>query len=73
MKVASFITNSEIWDEDIVRQIFTIHEAEAILNIPLNRRCCNDIRFWTGGSHGKSLVKLGYIPAFPPFQFEYPL
>lgn len=77
MKVESFITNSEMWDEDMVRLIFITHEAEAILNVPLNMRCCNDIRFWIGGSHGKYSVKLGYLReinvlAPPPFQYEYP-
>lgn len=43
-----------------VRQIFPVVEAEAILNIHLRSKCCEDIRFCNGNPKGIYTVKEGY-------------
>ncbi|XP_073064092.1 uncharacterized protein [Primulina eburnea] len=60
LKVASFISPNGSWYDSIIRQIFSTPEAEAILDIPLNRRGCTDIRYWHGSSNGKYSVRDGY-------------
>lgn len=60
LKVSNFISESGRWYEHLVRQLFPNHISEAILDIPLNRRGCEDIRFWSGSKNGKYSVKSGY-------------
>lgn len=55
-----YLLDNVMWNEQLVRQLFTVVEAEAILNIPLNRRGCEDVRFWVGSKNGKYTVKSGY-------------
>lgn len=73
-KVENLILNSGQWNEDYIRQAFLLHEAEAILNIPLNMRGNDDIRFWTAGKNGKYSVKNGYLlesNSLAPNPFHY--
>lgn len=53
MKVAEFFSVSGTWDEVLLRNNFSHHIVEAILDIPLNRGGCPDSRFWLGGRNGK--------------------
>lgn len=58
VKVADLINTAGFWNEEVVRRIFPIYEAEAILSIPLNRMGCGDLRCWMGSSNGMYNVKL---------------
>ncbi|XP_073298281.1 uncharacterized protein [Primulina huaijiensis] len=78
MRVARLISSSGHWQAELVRQIFTSHEAEAILNIPLNNKGCQDIRYWKDSPNGLYTVRLGYLLEMniskpPPFQSSHPL
>lgn len=61
MKVASLISYSGLWNEGIIREMFSIREAEAILDIPLTRLGVHDSRFWVGTPNDMYSVKLGYL------------
>lgn len=52
--------NNVSWDEAHVRLKFFPHEAEAILNLPLNRLGGDDIRFWLFSKSGKYSVNERY-------------
>lgn len=76
-KVNNFITNFGSWNEEAVRRLFPEIEAEAILNIPLNRLGGEYIRFWIESKNGKYIVRDGYhlannslVPH--PFQSKQP-
>lgn len=45
IRVSNVITNAWGWDELVVQQNFPHHEAEAIIDIPLNTRGGEAIRF----------------------------
>lgn len=77
MKVQNLVTPEGEWSYTIVQLLFPSYEAEAILDIPLNRRGGCDIRFWIGSMNGKYSVKSGYLMEQknlvpPPFQSSQP-
>lgn len=78
LKVANLITDGGVWNEELVRSIFLPYEAEAILDILLNRRSFKDIRIWKRTENRKYSVKSGYHMeinswAAPPFQSCHPI
>lgn len=48
-----------IWNEQLIKDNFLAHEAEAILSIPLARRLRPDIAIWHFQKDGKYTVKSG--------------
>ncbi|XP_075499819.1 uncharacterized protein LOC142538372 [Primulina tabacum] len=78
LRVSHFISGTRTWNESMVRQCFPIREIDAILNIPLHRQGCDDIRFWSGSKNGNYSVKDGYYLETgswetPPFNSRQPL
>lgn len=63
------------WNEQEVRNDFPTDEAEAILNISLHLRGCEDIGYWNDNKDGKYSVKSGYALEIycsaPPFQSNH--
>lgn len=75
--MVNLITDCGVWNEELVRSIFLLYKADAILDIPLNRRGGKDIQIWKGTENGIYSVKFGYHMeinscAPPPFQSCYP-
>ncbi|GKV15133.1 hypothetical protein SLEP1_g25935 [Rubroshorea leprosula] len=48
------------WKEAAVRHSFRAEDAEAILHIPISRRCSIDRLIWLGTNNGKFTVKSAY-------------
>lgn len=59
-RVSNLITQLGSWDETVMHQKFITHEAEAVLNIPLNRFGSVDVRCWLPSKNGKYTVKESY-------------
>lgn len=52
-KVNHYLNDHGVWNQPAIGLDFPGFEAEAILNIPLNRRGGDDIRYWIGSKDGK--------------------
>lgn len=59
-KVDRYLLDNGMWNEQVVRKTFSVFEAEAILDIPLNQRGCEDARYWIGSKYDKYSLKAGY-------------
>lgn len=64
MKVNKLIvTNTNSWDEDLIRELFRPEEAEVIVRIPLSRRGSSDKMYWGYKRDGKFSVRSAYYMA----------
>lgn len=60
LKVADLRTALGGWDEEKLQSLFTAHEVECILSIPVLHTHLADSVFWHYNKHGRYSVKSGY-------------
>lgn len=60
MSVQNLISYEGVWNESVVRMLVPKFEADAILDIPLNRRGGADVRYWKATENGQYSVKSGH-------------
>lgn len=52
--------DSRWWDRGFILQNFNREDAEAILRVPLSRRCISNSLFWIPNKSGEYTVRSGY-------------
>jgi hypothetical protein len=55
---------SEVWDEELLRSLFSDVATNRILQIPLNNHGFSDFIAWNFAKHGCYTVKSGYYVMF---------
>ncbi|XP_062010699.1 uncharacterized protein LOC133727086 [Rosa rugosa] len=64
IKVSEFMTDSLTWNDVLVRNTFSVEDAEAILSIPLSTRIVEDRCVWKLERDGVFSVKTAYRKSF---------
>ncbi|XP_061999168.1 uncharacterized protein LOC133716477 [Rosa rugosa] len=59
-QVRDLITNTRLWNVPLIRRLFPLAEAEAILRLPFRRRVVPDRVVWRLEKDGKFTVKTAY-------------